>query len=237
MCWLQKSSTRLVILAGAMALGRGPAAQAGSTFLFDANQSYTSAGQSAFAGASDLHLENFEDGLVNTAGLSVNRGKVKGPGGSTDSVDGDDGKVNGKGSNGHSFTTGAFKSITFNFASQDGHGPTAAGLVFTDGKANAKIVFKAWDTAGNFLGKIKVKLGDLVRNGTTGEDRFFGLTNESGISRIQIASNYAGFEVDHVQFAYNFAVVPVPPALGLGLAGLAGVGLWRGRAFRRSRSA
>jgi hypothetical protein len=232
---LHKTSIRLALFAGAICLTGTPAAHAGSTFLFDANQTYSSASNSAFAGASDLHLENFEDGLVNTAGLTVNHGKIKGPGGSTDSVDGDDGKLNKKGNKGHSFSSGSFKSITFNFASQDGQGPTAAGIVFTDGKANARITFKAWDTAGNYLGKIKVKLGDLVRNGTTGEDRFFGLTSESGISRIQIASNQSGFEVDHVQFAYNFAVVPLPPALGLGIAGLAAVGLWRRR--RRCRPA
>lgn len=223
------------------ALAGGPqSAWAGSTFFFDANQSYRSAGDSPFvpsgntAGGSFV-LENFENGL-STQGMTIDQGHIKGPGAKTDSVDGDDGNVNNHGNNGHSFTSGSSKKIDIHFDSVGGNSPNFAGLVFTDGKHDARVTFKAWDAMGNFLGKIKVRLGDLVRTGTAGEDRFFGLTNDSGISRIQIASNYAGFEIDHVQFGYSFAVVPVPPALGLGAAGLAGLGVWRrcrgGRASR-----
>jgi hypothetical protein len=134
--------------------------------------------------------------------------------------------MNGSGSGGHSYsTTGT--SMTFKFDKQGGSKPTMAGLAWTDGKPNSMITFRAWDSAGNLIGKVKARLGDLARNGGTLEDRFFGITSDEGISKIRINSSKAGFEVDHVQFAYGFSVVPVPPALGLGLAGLASLGLWR----------
>jgi hypothetical protein len=127
---------------------------------------------------------------------------------------------------GSSYSTSG-KSMTFKFASQGGARPTMAGLVWTDGRPNSVVTVRAWDAAGNLIGKIRATLGDLARNGTTGEDRFFGISSDDGIAKMRITSNKAGFEVDHVQFAYGFSVVPVPPALGIGLAGLAGMGLWR----------
>jgi len=55
-----------------------------------------------------------------------------------------------------------------------------AGLVWTDGRPNAMVTFRAWDAGGNFLGKIRARAGDLMRNGTTGEDRFFGIASDQG---------------------------------------------------------
>ena len=81
-----------LIMIGAVALGLAacPAAQAGSTFFFSANQTYSSAADSPYSG-SGLHLETFEDGALNLAGVTANHGHVQGPGSKTDSVDGDDG--------------------------------------------------------------------------------------------------------------------------------------------------
>jgi len=223
-----------LIMIGAVALGLAacPAAQAGSTFYFNANQAYSSAADSPFSG-SGLHLENFEDGALNLAGVTANHGHVQGPGSNTDSVDGDDGSMNNLGRDGHSFSSGSSKSITFKFSNSGGQGlPTMAGLVWTDGHHDSTIRFRAWDNAGKLIGKIKVSVGDLVRNGTTAEDRFLGLVSSKGISKIRISSNYAGFEIDHLQFAYGssgMAVVPLPPAAAMGLLGLVGVGLLRRR--------
>jgi hypothetical protein len=61
------------------------------------------------------------------------------------------------------------------------------------------------------------------------------VVSDKGISKIQISSNYTGFEIDHLQFAYGFAVVPLPAPLALGLAGLVGVGLMRRRLARLIR--
>lgn len=200
-------------------------AHAGSTFYFNANQNYYSAADSPFASiaGSSLKIENFEDGLLNQTGVKANQGFVKGPGWNTDSVDGDSGPIDGLGRSGHSFSTGSKNSVRFVFKTVGGNLPSMAGLVFTDGPANSVITFKAWDAFGNLIGKIKATLGDLARSGQTGEDRFFGVKSDTGISKIQIASNLGGIEIDHLQFAYGFAVVPVPPAIALGLVGLAGV--------------
>lgn len=211
-------------LAGVALIGAAPV-HAGSTFYFNANQNYQSAADSPFTAmaGSSLKIENFEDGLLNQAGVKAQNGFVKGPGMNTDSVDGDNGPIDGFGRSGHSFSSGNKNNIKFVFKPVSGNMPSMAGLVFTDGPANSVITFKAWDAFGNLLGKIKATLGDLLNTGQTGEDRFFGVVSDTGISKIQIASNMGGIEIDHLQFAYGFAVVPVPPAVALGLIGLAGV--------------
>ncbi|MCI0363638.1 MAG: VPLPA-CTERM sorting domain-containing protein [Phycisphaerales bacterium] len=220
-----KTTTLITIGAASVALSACPAATAATTFFFNANQSYVNSGSSPYAGS--VQLENFEDGVLNLAGVTANGGKVKGSGSKTDSVDGDDGNINGLGNQGHSFTSGNKKSITFHFSGQGNAMPTMAGVVWTDGKHDSTVTFKAWDKNGDFIGKIKVTLGDLVKTGTTGEDHFLGLTSNKGISKIQIASNYAGFEIDHLQFGYalGLSAVPLPPAVAMGLAGLAGVAM------------
>ena len=205
-------------------------AQAGSTFYY-ANTSYLKSGDSPFSSASGMKLETFEDGLLNTSGVTSNHGKIKNSGSKTDSVDGDDGNVDGKGKKGHSWNSGSSKKMVFKFSSSNK--PTMAGLVWTDGKKNSTVKFHAWDKNGNLIGKIKVKLGDSSRKGTTAEDRFFGLVSDKGISKIQISSNYSGFEIDHLQFAYGLAVVPVPAPLALGIAGLAGAAVWRRRWMKK----
>ena len=54
------------------------------------------------AGGAPVFLETFEDGLLN-GGITASTGSVLGPGGSTDSVDADDGAIDGFGTHGHSF--------------------------------------------------------------------------------------------------------------------------------------
>lgn len=230
----------LVIFAvAAAALAFAEAAPAASTFYYQ-NKVYKGLNHSPFQqnGASNsgaFHLETFEDGLVNTFGLSVNRGKVLGKGLFTDSVDKDDGKNDGLGRKGRSFSSKKFKSIVFNFSSDSsGLGPTLAGLVVTDAAKNSTIKFHAWDSEGNLIGKIVKKFGDISRKGTTKDDRFFGVANSQGISKIRIfVNNKKGFEVDHVQYAYGFAVVPLPSPVLLGLTGIAIAGLARRRLWRR----
>ncbi len=222
----------------ALALALAPSASGASTFMFNPSQPYRGladspiyGGGAAFSGGS-FHLENFENGSINAL-LTATGGSIRGPSSSTDSVDGDDGSMDGSGQGGHSYSTNG-RSMTFRFASVQGNKPTMAGLVFTDGRPNSMITFRAWDANGNLIGRVRARLGDLARNGGTAEDRFFGIASDEGISRFRIQSSRPGFEVDHLQFAYGFSVVPVPPALGLGLAGLAGVGLWKRFTRRRT---
>jgi hypothetical protein len=226
---MMKTPQLIMAVTVIMAIAVASTAQAGSTF-YSTNTSYLKAGDSPFSGSS-MTLENFEDGLLNVAGVKANQGKIKNSASSTDSVDKDDGNVDGKGKLGHSWQSKSSKKITFQFTSSNK--PTFAGLVWTDGKKNSTVTFRAWDKNGALIGKIKMKLGDLSRKGTTAEDRFFGLVSDKGISKIQISSNYAGFEVDHLQFGYGLAVVPVPAPIALGAVGLLSAGLLRKRILKR----
>jgi hypothetical protein len=229
-----KKRALITAFAATAVLAAAQTASAASTFLFDPASQYTGISDSPFHGASNLRLQNFESGLANMPGLKkVKQGSVKGPGQGANSVAGD------SAGGGHSFSSGNRKSLNFRFKQNANHGlPTMAGLVWTNGNENARITFKAWDHNKNLLGKIRVNVSDLVGSGD--QHRFFGIANhEGGISRIQIASTFANFEIDHLQFAYgpvgSFAVVPVPPALALGLVGLAGVAMIK-RMKRRASS-
>ena len=85
-------------------------------------------------GSSYFYLETFEDGLVNTLGLSV-YGGIAIMGEYVDSIDGDDGVIDGNGSaTGHSLWSNWTETVlTFNFdVDLLGALPTYAGLVWTD---------------------------------------------------------------------------------------------------------
>src|SRR3954469_19260349 len=66
--------------------------------------------------AGRVALETFEDGLLNVPGVPASTGVPIGPGGNIDSVDGDDGNIDGSGTAGHSFFDGnGAGGITFTF--------------------------------------------------------------------------------------------------------------------------
>src|SRR6185312_15032118 len=61
-------------------------------------------------------LETFESGSLTTPGVTPSTGSVVPPGGITDSVDGDDGAIDGSGTAGHSFfSADGPTGITFTF--------------------------------------------------------------------------------------------------------------------------
>ena len=175
-----------------------------------------------------FYNETFEDGLLNTPGLMVNGGQLlnqnlAGP--FTDSVDEDDGVIDGSGLAGNSWWTGfpGFGStIVFSFdANVLGALPTHAGLVWTDAfpPGPDTVLFEAFDSASNLIGSIGPSVvGDSSNQGETDEDRFFGISYAGGISRIQLTMGAStNFEVDHVQHG----MVPEPSsllAIGLGVA-------------------
>ncbi|MGZ3377959.1 MAG: PEPxxWA-CTERM sorting domain-containing protein [Phenylobacterium sp.] len=189
---------------------------------------YLSAADSPFVPANYGHfyLEDFEDGLLNTPGLgatgagqfcvSNEPGCFQGSG-LIDSVgNGGDPNV------GHSLFDSQGKiTLTFD-ATALGALPTAAGLVWTDGLN--PIVFEAFDQNGVSLGTLVGNSADNSFAGGTSEDRFYGVTNTGGISKL-IISDESGIEIDHVQ--YGVAArggVPEPAAWALMLIGFVGAG-------------
>jgi hypothetical protein len=145
-------------------------------------------------------VEDFENAKFDIPGATGNGSPIV-PGGITDSVDGDDGEIDGLGQNGHSYFFGNGASgVVITFDETRTHGlPTKVGIVWTDGAGT--ITFEAYGPDGESL------LGPNGPNdhadggvsGTTAEDRFYGATNEAGISQIVISNTSGGIEVDHIQ--------------------------------------
>lgn len=178
---------------------------------------YLHADDSPFTGFAGHFIEDFED-LTLDPRISASIGMPVGPGGSTDSVDGDDGDIDGSGSLGSSFfAQDGQPGIRFTFdAALIGAAPTVAGLVWTDG--SGLITFKAYDTQGVLIASVSASHAGFGASGQTDEDRFYGVEHAGGIGSISISNSKGGIEVDHVQFA----LIPAPPSLPfLGLVGLA----------------
>ena len=178
----------------------------------------------------ELHLEDFEDGAVD-AFLTISPGDplhpnfVSGSGVPlTDSVDGDDGTVDGSGLDGWSFFTEG-EELTIEFASA----VTSAGLVFTDGDSRLTDVRLEAFSGTTSLGVIHAgDIADDVYTGTTAEDRFLGFLDVDGITSLHLSINAgSGIEIDHVQWQH---CVPEPASLGLATFAVLGlVGLRRRR--------
>src|SRR5512141_1045829 len=106
--------------------------------------------------AGHVYLETFECGNLTVPGVTPSSGTVIPPGfeGLIDSVDADDGVIDGSGLNGHSlFTTDGATGITFTFNQTTLEAfPTEVGIVWTDG--DTAVTFEAFDSLGASLGTI-----------------------------------------------------------------------------------
>jgi hypothetical protein len=182
----------------------------------------------------NFQLEDFEDHLLNVPGVSGSPGGVTsvvfGPS-IHDSVDADDGSIDGSGLNGDSWFSST-PSVTFTFDAQVLGGlPTAAGVVWTDGVN--PIQFEAFDGNGSSLGIVgPVGAADNSFNGETAEDRFFGWTDSNGIGSIRLTSGSGGgIELDHLQYGGLAGAppsgIPLPPAAMAALVTVAGTGAYR----------
>ena len=105
---------------------------------------------------SSFFLEDFEDGLLNTPDVSqVGATDVPAAGGQfNDSVDSDDGAIDGFGTAGRShYTTSGTTGITYTFGIATlGRLPTHAGVVWTDLTGAADVFLEAFDQNNISLG-------------------------------------------------------------------------------------
>lgn len=175
-----------------------------------------------------FHLETFEDGLLNTPGVSGIGGSVYGPAGNGDSVDADSGPVDGWGYSGRSYFGFGYE---FRFdAATLGQLPTDVGIVVTDGNS---ITVEFFDASSVLLGS-GLFLGDGSINGETAEDRFIGWSGTTGVARVKLTSRGSGIEADHLQYGLFRADVPAVPEPATWAMLIAGFGLV-GSAARRRR--
>ncbi|MBL8488819.1 MAG: PEP-CTERM sorting domain-containing protein [Rhodocyclaceae bacterium] len=170
-----------------------------------------------------LYLENFETGALTTPGVAIAGDELR-FNGNDDSVDTDDGVLDGSGRSGHDAWAWSTPGISFTFdAGVLGRLPNFAGIVWTDGVN--PIVFEAYDAAGALIVRITGNHADDRFDGTTADDRFYGLRHDPGIARMVIYEDttvrHAGIEVDHLQYAY---AIPEPESAALLLAGLGALG-------------
>ena len=216
-------SVRFALLSAVVVATSGLAASGAS---FYGPTSYLSAADSPFSGYTGWVVDNLEDGSL-MAGISTSAGAVYGPASNADSVDADDGAIDGHGTAGHSFFNsngGTGIRLTFDAAIL-GALPKSAGLVWTDGSGT--ITFEAFDENNVSLGTLQGNHADGSFGGQTAEDRFYGASNEGGIKSIFIKNTGGGIEIDHIQFAFSTGV-PAPSA-----AGVLAMGAFVG--FRRRR--
>lgn len=170
---------------------------------------YTSRADSPFNGVAFpayFHFEDWEDGLVNTPGVTPSSTTVSSSFGATliDSIDGDDGVVDGKCEKAAGACEAGFGNGTIDFtfdAGALGALPTHVGIAWTDGAPGCDAVFEAYDAADVLIGtKTAAAVGDAVFTGTVAEDRFFSVVHGAGVKRIVIKSSSGGLEVDHLQY-------------------------------------
>ena len=164
-----------------------------------------------YLGGAPDGLEDFEDASLDF-GIAASVGAPFGPGDIADSVDADDGTIDGFGNLGRTwFSGGGPAGITFTFPSL----VTAAGIVWTDGAGTTTVeAFGPGMVSLGTVGPVAIADGDIT--GATAEDRFFGAQDPNGILAIKLSNTSGGIEVDHVQFgsAPDPAAVPTLPKWG-----------------------
>lgn len=170
----------------------------------------------------ECELEDFEDNEINSF-LTFDCGEILGPNIDdpripgvqiTDSVDGDDGTLDGNGNSGHSyFCTDPATAITVDF----GTPVAAAGAVWTDGDRGVSVQIEAFDVEGSSIAISEpAAIADSSFFGETAEDHFFGVRSDQGIASMTIRTlgAGAGIEIDHVRWdSQELVVTPDPPTI------------------------
>jgi len=160
-----------------------------------------------------FYLENFENDTLGTPGVTVSRSSIMGPSLNTDSVDGDDGVLDGWCPTGHSlWWSSGISGIFFTFDDVKlGQLPTNVGIVWTDGRDY--IHFEAFDRNHVSLGYVDGVSADGQFSSSSDEDRFYGIVYSGGVKSFEIQSGLpsAGglIEVDHLQYGVQVGLVGV----------------------------
>ncbi|MGC3960107.1 MAG: hypothetical protein QM813_19920 [Verrucomicrobiota bacterium] len=230
--WRRSSYTRFCLIAFTatkFAFFAAPLKIIASEAVFYGPSPYLSFSNSPFKALvfDSFYLETFEAGLGNLPGVTLNEGwRINNPASWADSVDADDGNVDGVGTAGHALFSGGAQAsliVSFDAAALGGHLPTHVGIVATDvgfvfsGSVGvATVALTATDTNGMPLGLLvetNFGNGSLYGDspGATAEDRFFGVSCPAGIASVRLyLTNSADWEVDHLQFGYLSEAVPRP---------------------------
>ena len=214
------------------------AGPAGAATFYGPTAPYLQASDSPFDGISFgyFHLDDLEDGALDTPGITANGGVVP-PGSFTDSVDADDGVIDGDGTAGHSYLTATSSCCSTQYLIVDFAAaslpslPTHVGFVFTNAFTPINLAIEVFDGGGASLGSMSYPGFAPAGGISTANAQFFGASDPAGISRIEFA--YGGtstsMEFDHFQYG-SVVAVPVPAVgslgqalLALGIAGLGGV--------------
>ncbi|MFO0872462.1 MAG: hypothetical protein U0575_00635 [Phycisphaerales bacterium] len=154
-----------------------------------------------------FQLEDFEDHLLNTPGISADAGFVTSSQFATarDSVDLDDGDLNESSYNnagtylGDSWYTVVSTSFSFDPVVIGGF-PTHAGLVLTDATF-APATVTAYDEMGQPFASIVYDFPD-PGDSSCADDWFYGFFSSTGISRIEVSVGNA-IEIDHIQYGFS----------------------------------
>ncbi len=203
-------SVACVALCAAFMDARADATYLGPTPYLSFDDSVPGAGNniSPFCGVpfKYFYLDTYEKGYPSTPGVVTSAGNVGGPGAATDSVDADDGVIDGIGA-GRSTWAYPANSIRFTFKADIlGQLPTHAGVVWTDigsgGGYYGQVEFEAFGPTSNSLGVIgPFSVGDGSDARGTTEDRFFGVIDTNGVSAIRLGMiGMSDWEFDHLQY-------------------------------------
>jgi PKD domain len=174
-----------------------------------------------------FYLEDLRDGMVNMPGLTVSPLTIA-PG---DSVDEDDGTVNGNGAAPFSLRSNDSNNprVELRFdGSVLGKLPTHVGVVLTDGNKDAKTRVDVYDASNTLVGTTNANLTNSFLDGSpngggTGEDRFFGFISPQGIASMTVDSIKGGakgslaFTLDHIQYGFDPVTGNAAPTADAGL--------------------
>ena len=157
--------------------------------------------------AGSVYLEDFEDGDFDTPGLTQSGSITTAGQFLTDSVDGDDGVIDGSGLNGRDIF--GMGTLQFDPNVLGGY-PTRVGVVWTDGGQGATTTIEAFDPFGVSFGAQTYSFADNSITGETAEDCFVGVVHPGGISKLVISNAAGGIELDHIQYGFDLRFAPTP---------------------------